>query len=301
MQKFPSIIQIHGDTFYLVKRRIHKAMGIYKNNDRYLRMGPKHLINKEIEFQKTLLKKKFPVPDILDEGNIDGMNFFIEKGLGKMRIMDLFMNDYRKQGKISLKNFSTFLALTKKFAKAQLLTSTKLREEFDRGIDLRPTITDFPKINKSLHKAVRKVKSRVSVFPVVLSHGDLNPANFLQRGIIDFEFSFRGYAGYDLVGNIYHTYMFPASRRYEGWRAYEFTDKQIFGYLETLDSIYNKCDLPKISDYKEDFVLAKMIWSAANMGRWPKVQQWRFKLLKKMTDSYLNGNSAIDILMNFPP
>ena len=134
----------------------------------------------------------------------------------------------------------------------------------------------------ALKHAYQKTVKHLSGFPFVITHGDFTPFNIFPKGVIDFEDTFMGPAGYD-VGSVSELYKwFPTSRRYEFYRHYQFTRAQRTRYLYDMDSIYTEHGLPKISDYLGDFNFAKGVWFAVRMQRLPKLQQFRYKLLKSL-------------------
>ena len=161
-------------------------------------------------------------------------------------------------------------------------------------------LDDFPQFKDELIEAFNKITKRVSAFPVVLTHGDLNPHNILPKGIIDFGYVFNGYAGYDLVGNIYQIYLFPREGNYESIRPYGFTKKQFDTYFKAMDNIYSGNGYPELSEYQDDFMLAKTIWAAARIIGKPKIQKWRFSLLEKITLDYLDSKPIIETAKKFP-
>ncbi len=298
----PKTLKIGSDSFEFVSTRVYDPVSVYRGKDTFMRMGPRELVRKELELHRELLSKEFPVPEIVKEGETEGRYFYIEKSVGTSLLTYAFQDDCLKKGQISMRNFSTFLNLTRRFADAQLSTVTSGRpgSDFRQGIYLPYIMTEFPELKDSIKEAFDMLNDRVSVFPTVLTHGDLNPHNFLKEGIIDFGSAFRGYAGYDVVGNIYHTYLFPKTGDYENMRSYEFTSQQFITYFKAIDEIYEKHGLPKISDYQNDFLLAKTIWSAARMIYRPKMQKWRFDLLKRLTLDYLRGKSILETMKTFP-
>ena len=275
---------------------------IYQGKDTYLRIGNPELIEKELELHRKFFSHGCPIPEILDEGKLGRQRFYIESSAGDMLLTYVFSEDFKKIGKISDHNFSIFLKLTEQFAEAQLSTMTSKRqnEDFYHGIYMNYILDDYPNLKDNLSKAFEKIKQSVSVFPVVLTHGDLSPHNSLRGGIIDFGYAFNGYAGYDLVGNVFHTYFFPKSNGYEKTRSYEFTEKQLGIYFQAMDVIYSKNGLPHLSEYLEDFLLAKAIWSSARITNDLKIKKWRFDLLEQITTDYLEKESIIETVKKFP-
>ena len=294
-------LEVRGRRFEYLSTRAYDPTEVYQSGSAYLRVGPTKLITKELTLQRMLLKKGFPVAKITDSGRLGKQQFYIEKSLGKVILRHVFASDYKRYGRVSEKNFSVYLKLTERFAKAQLSTISRAhRNGFDKSMNLADLMTEFPEMASLISKAFKKAKSRISEFPLVLCHGDLNVSNFLPKGIIDFEWAFWGYAGFDVVGNIYFTYFFPKVKRDRSARVYEPTEGQTAKYLDAIDTIYERHGLPRPSGYKDDFVYPKAIWAASKMGEYPGMQKWRFDLLMQITKEYLAGKPIIETIMSFP-
>jgi hypothetical protein len=45
--------------------------------------------------------------------------------------------------------------------------------------------------------------------------------------------------------------------------------------------------LPKISDYRDDFLMARLIWSAVGISDIPQLQAWRYEKLNRIIEAYL--------------
>ncbi|VVB74645.1 Uncharacterised protein [uncultured archaeon] len=296
-------ITVNGALFKLVKKRTYDPIYLYSNEKKFLRIGPVELIKKELSSHKQMIAQGFPIAKILKEGNYYGHEFYIEESLGNAHLGEIFGQECIKNGQVSAKSFLVFKNLSKKFAKAQIsnvLTGSDYEREFYHGFRFDYIIKELPQLKVELLKAFEKLKNNVSVFPIVITHGDLNPFNFLPKGIIDLEHKFYGPAGYDLVSAIYTLYFFPKNEGYEYKRKYSFTDTQIMAYFKAIDKIYNSCSLPKLSKYMDDFILARSVYAAVRMEHAPKLQKWRYELFNKILFAYLDGKSVSKVLTEFP-
>lgn len=293
-------ITVDGKTFAHVKTREYTPVSIYQNEDSFLRIGPKDLILPELNLHKNLLEFDFPVPKIISEGEKDGKYYYIETSLGKILLGDIFWEDYKKSGFVSDDNFKILLSLTEKFAKAQIKTakSEKAFESFYYGVHMDYILEELPHLKEKIITAFEKVKERLSASPIILTHGDFNAYNLFEEGIIDFGNSFEAPAGYDLVSNIYHTYLFPKGGDFESTRRYEFSTKQINDYFSLMDDIYLQNNFPKLSDFISEFIFTRTIWSAVRMQRYPKVQEWRYKKFEKILENYLSDGDVIDAMLH---
>jgi len=131
-------IIINNKVFNYVKTREYTPVSVFKSDDEFLRIGPKDLLEPELDFQKKLLDYNFPIPKIIAEGEYNNEFYFIEESLGNVTLADLFWEDNKTQGYISDEHFASFLAVSKEYAKAQLKTSTDERddESFYMGIHM---------------------------------------------------------------------------------------------------------------------------------------------------------------------
>ena len=288
-------IVIGKKNFSLQNRRAYKPVYVYKGRDLFLRLGPAAIVQKELKLHQRLIKLGFPFAPIVSSGKQGNRFYYIEESLGNIHFGQIFSKDIQNQKRISKQNFDAFLTITKKFAEAQLRTVLRIgfRKNFAVGTNFVNIIKELPTMKLQFTKAYKILSKRLEGLPFVLTHGDFSPFNIYRRGIIDLESFFWAPAGYDLVSNLCHNEFFPKNKGYEMQRVYEFTKDQKNLYLDLVDRIYLKHKLPKPSNYYLDFYVCRCIWSAARMGKWPKIQQWRYEQSKKVIRNYLRLNSKI--------
>lgn len=293
------IVKIKGKVFQHIKTRAYTPISVYKGEGLILRKGQKDLIEPELQTHKSLLGYGFPVPKIVEEDKLDTEYYYLEESLGDTLLGDLFWEDYKNNEEISDKNFEILLKISKQFASAQPKTISGERDEesFYLGAHVDYILDELPHLKDRILKAFRMTNERTSVFPYVLTHGDLNAYNLFEEGIIDFGSIFHAPAGYDLIGNIYHTYNFPKGGDYESMRRYEFTEQQISKYMSEMDKIYMANNLPKVSDHSVDFMFPKLIWSVVRMERYPKLQHWRYKRFEEALTRYLEGDNFLNSML----
>jgi len=299
----PELI-IEGKTYNFVKKRNHMPVSIYKSSTDYLRIGPKELIVKEIEYQKNLLGFGFPVPKITKEGEHQEQYYFIEPSLGERHFSQIFKANLSDAKTVSDTDFSVFLALIKKYAEAQLKTVTSnkfIPTEFEGMIKYDVITKELPTLEKSTTEAMRKAEEHIATLPIVLTHGDFNPHNILEEGVIDWERASYAPLGYDLVTNISQIFFFPLSGDFEFIGGYKYSKDQIEHYWKEMDALYAANGFPKISDYANDFIFCRTIWSVVRMDRWPKIQQWRYHQYEEVLKGYLNGGNLTDFLFKYQP
>jgi hypothetical protein len=298
-QNNPSLkLDINGNFFDFVKNREHSPVQIFKGEGEFLKLGPKELLQTEINFHKRLLDYEFPVSEITGSGEKENKFYYTETSLGEKLFGDVFWEDCLRDKVIGEKDFSDFLAISESFAKAQLNSAEAITGKDEKGFYLGAHFDiiqdELPDFKTEILSAFEKLKKRLSSLPYVLTHGDLNPYNFLEKGVIDFGNAFQAPAGYDLVSNVSHIYFFPPSEDYEMSRRYGFTQDQLSKYYGSLDEIYQSHGLDKLSQYIDDFIFSRAVWASTQMHHYPKVQEYRYNKLKEITAQYLAGDK-IDI------
>lgn len=286
---------IGGKLYSFVKTRAYAPVSVYRHENEFLRIGPENILTKEIALSKKLLEFGFPIPQILSEGEKNGQYYFTETSLGDTLLGDIFWKDAREKGFVSDENFQKLLVLIEKFTRAQMKTaeSGNAFESFYLGIHVEYIIEELPHLEEKITAGFEKLKARTALLPIVMTHGDFNPYNLFEAGVIDFESMFEAPVGYDIICAIYHTFLFPNGIDFESARRYEFSADQIAKYIALVDKISVENNVPKVSDFSADFIFARMIWSAVRMHRMPKVQQWRYEKLEKILDSYLSENGDV--------
>ena len=287
-------ITLSGKTYSYINTRTYTPISVYRNNNSFLRIGPKDLILSELNLHKKLLALDFPIAKIISDGEKDGQYYYTETSLGEIHLGDAFWDDYRKSGVVSDDNFKKILMLAEKFTRAQLKTASGGHDfqSFYHGIHVDYILEELPSLKEKILVAYEKAKNKLSALPSVLTHGDFNPYNLFDNGVIDFESIFVAPAGYDLVSNIYHTYHFPKVGDFESTRRYEFSATQISSYFSLMDDVYTQNNFPKLSDFINDFIFSRTIWATVRMQHYPKLQKWRYHKFEKILENYLSGGGV---------
>ncbi len=282
--KFDDQVTIDGTIYNLVRAQRDGFSAIYKSSSRFLRIGSPEKINKILLAHKDLEKYNFPVARLLGEGKLDDMDYFFEESMGDSHFGELFERDMKKLGFISDEMFNQFLDIIIKFTLAQLKTITGDKEwsNFEHTIHLDLLCSEIPENKEKIIDTYNKHKKKLEIFPFVIIHGDLTPFNIYPTGIIDFENSSVGPAGFDLGAIIQHLFWFPESTEYEYYRLYNFSPEQVDLFLKTIDQIYIEHGLPKISDYLPEFNFTKGLWFTANNRYSPKLAQFRYSLIRTL-------------------
>ncbi|MCC7356710.1 MAG: phosphotransferase [Candidatus Doudnabacteria bacterium] len=281
---FPEILEIKHSTFSLVDVQRSGKSAIYNDKSRYLRIGIGPGISNDLHLHKQMQTFGFPVAKLLDEGQHEGMLYFIEESLGDEHFGEIFKNDISASGEISGSSFQQFIDVSKKFVESQVKTITTKPnwESFKIGIHLDKIVEELPEQADAIMLRYEKVEERLGAFPTGLLHGDFGPFNMYPKGIIDLESSFFGPVGYDIGSIMEFSNWFPESPHDGYYQTYKFTDEQKVRFYEIMDRVYIERDLPKISDYTSEFNFVKGIWFAVGMDHLPNLQKFRFKVLTSL-------------------
>ncbi|MDD5068312.1 MAG: phosphotransferase [Candidatus Pacebacteria bacterium] len=295
-----SEIIVEGKTYIHVRTRHQVPVSIYKGNATFLRIGPKELIEKEVQFHKKLVHFGYPLAQIVGEGQYEDKSYFIESSLGEFHFGQICAQDFAKNGFVSDSTFQSLLAVTKKYAEAQLKTASKdifNKEEFQKLIQFETILEEAKHLKEKSKACMKKVESHIKELPTVITHGDFNPHNIFEKGVIDWERTAYAPAGYDLVTNITQIFFFPRWGKYEYMGKYVFSKEQVDRYWTEIDALYESKGLPKLSDYADDFIFCRSVWSVVRMEKWPDIQKWRYTLHEKIMDAYLKGENLTELLL----
>ncbi len=293
-------ITIQGQTYTHVKTRFYTPFHIYKHQDTFLRIGLREVVLPELSLHKKLLDFDFPIPQIIAEGQQDDQYYYIETSLGPTLLGEAFWLDYQKTSTVSDENFQKLLSISSRFATPQLKTvNQKISPvDFYTGVHMDYIQIELPHLKDKVLSAFAKATKKLSALPIVFTHGDFNAYNLFETGVIDFGNSFQSPAGYDLVCAIFHTYSFPRRGDYENTRRSEFTKEQMELYFAQMDRIFQENKLPKLTNFINDFIFARSIWSTCRMHDDPKLQSWRYAKFAKLLDCYLSDGDVANLAIS---
>ncbi len=282
--QFDPKITINGMVFDYVDTQRDGDTAIYKSESAYLRIGAPEKVKRDLALHKQMENYGFPVAKLLAEGELCGMHYFAEESLGEKHFGHIFRDETEALGKIKDETFDRFTDVCTKFAEVQLKTATQDKnwDDFRRGIHLDTINEELPEDKKRILARYERARERLSPFPFVVTHGDFGTFNICPGGVIDLQDSFMGPAGYDLGGLIESHNWFPESKDYEFYRLFNFSPEQRKRFLDRTDGIYRKNGLPKISDYLDEFNFTRGVWFAVRMDGVPKLQKFRYEVLKSL-------------------
>lgn len=293
-------IVLRDQLYSLVRERLHSPVSIYQNEKSILRIGPESVLRPELLKQQEMIEGGFPVPKIMEEGRLGENFYYVEEKIKGERLSDLLQTEYKKQQSISAQSFSQLQTITHQYLSTQLKKTprTSLSANVANGMHFTDLLEELPKQSDQLQSAWEQFLQHTAILPIVFTHGDFNPFNLFPNTVIDLGSSFLGPVGYDVVSNIFHVYNFPFSGEFEVKRLFDFSPEQISGYLQYFDQVFLEHGLPALTKFLNDFIFARMVWSAARMHRMPRLQSWRYELITRAVTDYLQGKDLRAILDN---
>lgn len=261
-----------------------------KDHSHFLRIGPKTAVEKELAFHKQLIEKKYPVPVILEQGEVsETESYFCESSVGEHRCSILLQNDLREHGKIQPKTFDAFLHIIARYLGAQKNDSAgeKNWESVFLATHFDVLLEELPEKESTIMAVWEKIKIDLIDVPFVLCHGDFNAANIFPDGVIDFETAFEGPWGYDLVSAALTFFWFPQSGDFEFLARYTFTKEEIMKILKLT---------PEIISFIDALFVLRSVWAVVRMENTPKIQAWRYEKFEKIMEDYLKDTMSFLML-----
>jgi Ser/Thr protein kinase RdoA (MazF antagonist) len=243
---------------------------VYRGEGEYLRIGETRAIERDLALHRAMEKARFPVPSILSDGEMQGKRYFVESSAGTHSFRAIFQEDVDAHRTIKDEHFDAFVAVMKKLHAAQKKNAKGKwsTQEFAEGIRLPELCKELPVHADAIRNRFDAAVKRLETLPRALTHGDCNPANIYERGVIDLEDSFYGPLGYDVASALVTIEWSPELRSYEFFAQYRFSEAQKAAYKKSFRSI---------APHFEDFAFCRAAWLSTGMGAWPRIQQWRFE------------------------
>lgn len=259
-----------GDKWNYVKERLFTDSKVYRSVDglKYLRIGETGNIKSEAAYVKKLHELGFPVPEMLEQGEIHGHGYYVERSVGGTSFGDKFREECASQGQVSPDSLESFCDIVCIFLRAQIKSSNHLDKQDDelrKNIMLSNVLQENSDFDADqVESCVQKIESRLLTLPKTFSHGDLTPRNTFENGIIDFEFRSIAPIGYDVLTA-------PVIERFWGFKTndrktYEefyLDEGQISYYLRKIEKEAESHGIKDFLKFSDDFLLLKAIWSLA--------------------------------------
>lgn len=299
-------MQINGENYEEVKSRELTKGKVFRNTDasKYLRVGVIKDIMKEALHVESLYNLGFPVPNVLEIGQIGDKGYYVEKSIGELTFGEKFHDEYLSLGEVGANTFKSFCDIICIYFHSQLNSPCypPKRHDFKKTIMLSNILEENSDLDqKEVRYCIKKINKRLLTLPNVFSHGDLTPRNVFSEGIIDFEFQFITPVGFDVLTA-------PVIERFWNFRdkngkSYEmfYLDKKLIDYyLERINMVATQHGLKDFLLFSDDFLLLKAFWMLAHEREFAKLSsdtsKWNFrkKILVYCMGCYLS-NKRIDI------
>lgn len=292
-------LTIDGHTFSFVQKRLLGG-SVYRSSDgsHYLRTGPAEHVATERENLRTLRGTGAPAPDVVAHGVLDdGNGWTLETSVGQTLFTSRFSKDESRTGAMQEESVDALFDIAVDFFRAQLETQTTIdRDAFRKLLFLDTSMrTNMPLSISTdlLQSAWGRAFDRVAVLPWGVVHGDFNPHNVLEGGVIDYEFSGIGPVYYDIVN------MAPFCDWFEpGMHRFTFSNERMTKLLTRADDVVAAKGLPSVTEYVDDLAFLKVSWGATELYDGPfnetKVSyrgKWRREFRDWAAPRYLAGES----------
>lgn len=292
-------LTLHDQSWEYVKDRTLERGQVFRSPDGqyFLRTGDRTNLVAEMAFAHDLYARGFPVPEITEDGTLNDLGYYVERAIGDRTLGERSTLEYRSHGRVSEETFGAICDVTLRFWRAQIKPQNVMDgpSELRIGINIENVIEENPDLDAlRLEQALSTVEAHVRDLPLVLSHGDFGPFNLLEEGVIDFEHKFIAPAGFDVLTGVFVGRFWNYTDGRGRLRlAYDFTDEQIRHYMRLLDEVGTQHGIANMSQYTDDFLLLKAIWSlsfekaiaqqAGDEIKW----HWRKAVLKYCMDQYM--------------
>ena len=238
-----------------------------------------------------MLRHGYPVAEILDAGIHQGSLYYVESALGENTFGDACADGIAQDGSMADEEFSGFLDVMRRHARAQLAGDNRSYElhQFAEFIGVRRAMANTPGLAVSIHAAWEEATDLLNGLPMSLQHGDLHPFNTCPGGIIDLEDAGWAPVGYDVATAVLEATL-AEPRWLDGALILEwFTLDQVRTYLAVLDEEFHRFDLPAPSTQIHAFLLCRAINLGSRIHRNASVWEARKLMLAHVLQSFLDS------------
>lgn len=303
MEKPAETYQLGEKVYEVVKpKRLREGM-VLKHGDTYARLGPKDAVLEEQVHTESLLRRGFPVPQILESAaHGDDEWYFVEESVGDETFHNMFKTEMDDKGKVTDATFNSYLSLMSRYLDAQVRdenhTTVTASEFIAALLDESAVLGNYCYFENPAEPycdAIKKVTKRLTNADMGILQFDLNPYNILENGVIDFELVGYGPIGYDVLmsarwgGAWFPNYL----SRYP--RAYSLSNDQIAASDNLVRNKALSADLVDPTIFLEEFLLLKTAWGVMEFdvpqADWPQdkiaFRRYRSNLLNRAAESYL--------------
>lgn len=255
-------------------------------------------VDEEAEYLQRLFDLGFPVPRVVDRGKDSEGRYYSEQSLGATSLHEMAVKDVQDFGTVQKNTISTATSLSHLFFRKQLehvveSSVSPLSNWFEKASYFQRNIQDYPPLNSTeTQRAIGLMFERLSELPMSYGHFDYGLPNIFPDGIIDWQYKALSPIGFDVY------LMMDLAAFMGGTRGYTFTKQQRQEYIDSLDRVAIKGGLPKLSNYRGDFLLAKSFFFITTVRKGGPEQDtrraYRRYLCQRVISEY-NRNQNVDV------
>lgn len=267
----------------LVKQRTAAVGEVWRSpsGDLFRKTGDESL-REEVSFQRSLFNQGFPVPEIVDAGEVDGVHFLVERSVGANSLHDLALRDYSEVGAVRNETIDAAIATSTALLNAQVQNTSMpapgdLEVWLQKAAFLDNVLQENPDFdNDRVQAAINIALERLSNTRFCLGHLDYGFPNAFPAGIIDWQHHAEAPIGFDVYP------MLDIAAFKGGNRGYAFTRFQRDRYISGLDKVTVKLAGKPLSVYLGDFLFVKSFFFLALMkpnhhSKPSKHQKWQYR------------------------
>ncbi|MGH3826646.1 MAG: phosphotransferase [Pseudonocardiaceae bacterium] len=266
-----------------VKRRTAADGAVWRSVDGllYKRTGDSS-IEAEARFQRLVAALGYPVSEVVETGQVDGVHYFVERSAGVASLHDMALAEANDGGHFGEDVLHAAVEVAGRLLMAQARNPLpggpeSVREWFEHAGFAANVFTENPDLDTPrVHAAIKHALLRLDGVPMCRSHLDCGLPNLFTGGVIDWQHHGAAPLGYD----VYPLLEIIAFKG--GNRGYEVTAEQRTCYLAALDAASSRLTGQLLGGYLGEFLLVKCFFFLALMqpsdpARRHKYLKWRYR------------------------
>lgn len=248
-----------------IKRRTAAEGAVWRSADGlfYKRTGGV-AVRDEADFQLSLARLGYPVPQIVKQGTDGGTWYFVERSVG-VSLHDQALARAGEGGLVPDSMIRAAGEVSARLLEAQCgnrlpSSPADVRAWFERAGWVANVREENPDLDTPRTRAaIADALSRLRDVALCRSHLDYGLPNAFAGGVIDWQHHGNAPLGYDVYP------MLDIAAFKGGNRGYRFTDDQRAAYVRYLDEITNRLIGQSLSAYQGEFLLVKCFFFLALM------------------------------------
>lgn len=231
----------------------------------------------EAQFQRHAFDLGYPVPNVIETGNENGLAYFVERSLGDMSLHDTAVTDARPDGGVSSTVIQTASAVAGLLLSAEAKTPAPTSQWFEKAGFTANVFEENPDLdNAEIRATVDKALDRLRDVPMCHGHLDYGLPNAFPGGVIDWQHHGPIPLGYD----VYPALDIVAFKG--GGKGYFVGADQRAAYLTALDNVSETVVGQALSAYLGEYLLVKCFFFLALMrpsdpARHDKYVKWQYR------------------------